>query len=80
MTTNTTSTINNTRTATYFTVDHFKKQIIGTEQKHFSPFDIEMIKDDAEMMVDDAAAIIGGSGSVAEYQFRSWKRLCNTAA
>ena len=46
--------------------------------KHFSPFDIEMIKDDAEMMVDDAAAIIGGLGSVAEYQFRSWKRLCNT--
>ena len=31
MTNNTTST-NNTRTATYFTVDHFKHQIIGTEQ------------------------------------------------
>ena len=55
--------------------------------KHFSPFDIEMMKDDAEMMkddaemmVDDAAVIIGGSGSAVKYQFRSWKRLCNTAA
>ena len=47
---------------------------------HFSPFDIKMMKDDAEMMVDDAAAIIGGLGSVAEYQFRSWIRLYNTAA
>ena len=32
MTNNTTSTINNTRTSTCFTVDHFKRQIIGTEQ------------------------------------------------
>ena len=33
MTNNTTPTnTNNTRTATYFTVDHFKHQIIGTEQ------------------------------------------------
>jgi hypothetical protein len=31
MTTNTTSTINNTRTATYFTYDHFGKKIVGSE-------------------------------------------------
>lgn len=31
MTTNTTSTINNTRTATYFTYDHFDKKIVGSE-------------------------------------------------
>ena len=47
--------------------------------KHFSPFDIEMMKDDAELMVDDAATIKDGLGSAVKYQFRSWKRLCNTA-
>ena len=48
--------------------------------KHFSPFDIEMMKDDAEMMKDDATTIKGGLGSAVKYQFRSWIRLCNTAA
>ena len=48
--------------------------------KHFSPFDTKMIKDDAEMMADDAATIKGGSGSAAKCRYHSWKQLCNTAA
>ena len=47
--------------------------------KDFSPFDIEMMVDDAEMMKDDLATLIASLGSVVEYQYRSWKWLCNIA-
>ena len=36
----------------------------------FSPFDIEMMKDDTEMMIDDGALFIDGQGSAVKYQYR----------
>ena len=45
----------------------------------FSPFDMQLMKDDAEMMIDDGALLIDGQGSAVKYQYRFWKRRCNTA-